>query len=88
MERDLVNVVDQKSASHPVLIFRDEANELGVFELIVELALQEGHPSPLYVSAESCDTLDVNQLVNQQGEVINDVIHPGEKGGWHLCDCI
>ena len=85
MERSLVDVVDQKSASHPVLIFRDEANQLGVFGLIVELALQEGHPSPLYVSAESCDTLDVNQLVCQQGESLT-ACTQGEKGGRHFCD--
>ena len=64
MERSLVSLVDDKSRSNPVLIFRDESSEMGVFELVLELALHEGYPSPLYLSAESCDTVDVNQLVS------------------------
>jgi len=63
MERSLVSLVDDTSRSNPVLIFRDESSEMGVFELVLELALHEGYPSPLYISAESCDTADVNQLV-------------------------
>ena len=63
IERSLVGLVDEKSRSSPVVVFRDESNEVGGFELILELALHQGHPSPLYLSADSCNTLDINQLV-------------------------
>ena len=63
VERSLIGLVDEKSRSNPVLMLRDEYNELGVFELVVELALRQGHPSPLYLSADSCNTVDLNQLV-------------------------
>jgi hypothetical protein len=77
MERSLVSLVDDKSRSNPVLIFRDESSEMGVFELVLELALHEGYPSPLYLSAESCDTADVNQLVRNSNsrDVIKKVKH-------------
>ena len=75
MERSLVSLVDDKSRSNPVLIFRDESSEMGVFELVLELALHEGYPSPLYLSAESCDTVDVNQLVGDSNS--HDVIKIG-----------
>ena len=75
MERSLVSLVDDKSRSNPVLIFRDESSEMGVFELVLELALHEGYPSPLYLSAESCDTVDVNQLVGDSNS--RDVIKIG-----------
>ena len=63
IERSLVGLVDEKSRSSPVVVFRDESNEVGGFVLILELALHQGHPSPLYLSADSCNTLDINQLV-------------------------
>jgi hypothetical protein len=37
IERSLIALVDEKSRSSPVVVFRDESNEIGVFELLVEL---------------------------------------------------
>jgi hypothetical protein len=37
IERSLIGLVDEKSRSSPVVVFRDESNEIGVFELLVEL---------------------------------------------------
>jgi hypothetical protein len=64
MENELINQLEKVSQNNVVLVFRDDSNEIGVFELIIEQALHLGYPSPLYMSAESCEISALNQVVN------------------------
>lgn len=65
MENELINQLEKISQNNVVLVFRDDSNEIGVFELIIEQALHLGYPSPLYMSAESSEIPALNQVVSQ-----------------------
>jgi hypothetical protein len=57
IERSLVGLVDTKSRSSPVLVFRDESNEFGGFELIVELVTSFVGSNPRPSSAQGVNVL-------------------------------
>ena len=53
IERSLVGLVDEKSRSSPVVVFRDESNEVGGFELILELSVIKNFMSDYHKGKKS-----------------------------------
>lgn len=70
MENELIHQLEKISQNEVVLVFRDDTNEIGVFELIIEQALHLGYPSPLYMSAESCSIPALNQVVTKSSLMV------------------